>query len=95
MTIKNTYSLPRIDDLFDQSRGDTIFCKIELRSGYHQVIIKDEDIHKNYFRTRYGYYEFMVVPFGLTEAPTMFMCLIKNILSKCLDKFVIVLLMTF
>jgi hypothetical protein len=90
MTIKNRYPLPRIDDLFDQVRGATIFSKIDLRSGYHQVRIKDEDIYKTTFRTRYGHYKFVVIPFGLTNAPASFMCLMNNILGKCLDKFVII-----
>ena len=90
MTIKNRYPLPRIDDMFDQLRGATVFSKIDLRSGYHQVIIKDEDIFKTTFRTRYGHYEFVVMPFGLTNTPTIFMCLMNNAMHKYLDKFMVV-----
>ena len=92
-TIKNKYPLLRIDDLFDQLRGATMFSSIDLRSiNYHRVIIKEEDISKTTFRTRYGHYEFTIVPFGLTNAPTTFMCLMNEIFRKYLDKFVIVLL---
>ena len=90
--IKNKYPLPRIDDLFDQVRGAKIFLKIDLIFGYHQVRIKDEDIEKTNFGTRYGHYELIVVPFGLTITPATFMCLINNVFNKYLDKFVLVLI---
>jgi hypothetical protein len=90
MTIKNKYPLHKIDDLFDQFRGDAFLSKIDLRSGYHQVKIKDEDIHKTNFRTWYGHYEFVVVSFGLTNAPIKFVCLMNSVLSKYLDKLVLV-----
>ena len=91
-TVKNRYPLPRIDDLFDQLRGAKIHSKIDLRSGYHQVRIKEENISKTTFRTRYGHYKFIAVSFGLTNAPTTFMCLLNGVFKNYLDKFVIVFL---
>ena len=90
MKIKNWYPLPHIDDLFDQIRGVMIFSKIDLRSGYHQVRIKDKDIFKTAFRSRCGHYKFVVMPFGITNAPATFMCLMNSVLSKYLDKFVVI-----
>jgi hypothetical protein len=91
-TLKNRYPMPRIDDLFDQMKGATVFSKIDLRSGYHQLRIKEGDIPKIAFRTRFGHYEFVVVPFGLKNVPAVFMSLMNDVFWKYLDRFVQVFL---
>ncbi|KAA0055429.1 ty3-gypsy retrotransposon protein [Cucumis melo var. makuwa] len=90
VTVKNRYPLPRIDDLFDQLQGATVFSKIDLRSGYHQLRIKDGDVPKTAFHSRYGHYEFIVMSFGWTNAPTVFMNLMNRVFREFLDTFVIV-----
>jgi hypothetical protein len=90
VTVKNKYPLPRIDDLFDQLRGACVFSKIDLRSGYHQLKIRECDIPKTAFVSRYGLYEYTVMLFGLTNAPAYFMYLMNKVFMEYLDKFVVV-----
>ncbi|GJU44617.1 putative reverse transcriptase domain-containing protein [Tanacetum coccineum] len=90
LTMKNRYPLPRINDLFDQLQGSSVYLKIDLRSGYHQLRVREEDIPKTAFRTRYGHYEFQVMPFGLTNAPTVFIDLMNRVCKPYLEKFMIV-----
>nr|GEW41105.1 putative reverse transcriptase domain-containing protein [Tanacetum cinerariifolium] len=90
LTVKNRYPLSKINDLFNQLQGSTVYSKIDLRSGYHQLYIREEDILITTFRTRYGHYEFQVMPFGLTNAHAVFMDLMNRVCKPYLDKFVIV-----
>ena len=90
VTFKNKYHLPRIDDLFDQLKGAAVFSKIDLRSWYHQLKIRKEDIPNTAFATRYGLFECTVMSFGLTNAPAYFMNLMNKVFMEFLDKFVIV-----
>jgi hypothetical protein len=90
--VMNKYHFPRIDDLFDQLKDEKLFSKIDIGSSYHQVRIKEKHMRNITFRTRYGHYEFTMVPFGLSNAPSVFMCLVNGIFREYLDKFVIAFL---
>jgi hypothetical protein len=90
VTIKNKYPLPRIEDLFDQMKGASVFSKIDLRSGYHQLKIRELDIPKTIFRTWYGLYEYIMMSFRLTNAPVYFIYLMNMVFMKYLDKFVVI-----
>jgi hypothetical protein len=87
VTIKNKYPLPKIEDLFDQLNGAKVFSKIDLRTGYHQLKVRESDIPKTAFTTRYGLFEYTVMSFGLTNAPAYFMNLMNKVFMKFLDKF--------
>ena len=87
VTVKNKYPMPRIDDLFDQLGGAKYFLKIDLRTGYHQVRVREQDVPKTAFRTRYGHYQFKVMPFGLTNTPAVFMDLMNKVYQPYLDEF--------
>ena len=90
VTIKNKYLLLRIDDLFDQIQGASVFLKMDLRFGYHQLKIRESDVSKTTFKTWYGHYEFLILPFRLTNAPATFMDLMNKVFHPYLDQFMIV-----
>ena len=90
LTMKNKYPLPRIDDLMDQLHGVALFSKIDLRLGYHKIRVKSDDVQKTAFRSRYGHYEYVVMPFGVTNAPALFMDYMNRIFRPFLDNFVVV-----
>ena len=90
VTVKNRYPLPRIEDLFYQLKGAGVFSKIDLQSGYYQLRVEDVDVPKTAFRTQYGHYEFLVMPFRLTNAPASFMDLMNRVFRPYVDQFVVV-----
>ena len=90
MIIKNKYPLSRIDDLMDQLHGSSVFSKIDLQSGYYQILVKADDVQKTAFRSRYGHYEYVVMPFGVTNAPAAFMDYMNWIFRLILNKFIVV-----
>ncbi|WMV08136.1 hypothetical protein MTR67_001521 [Solanum verrucosum] len=92
VTIQNKYPLPQIDDLLDQLQGASVFSKIDIIFGYHQLKIKPEDVPKTMFRTLYGHYKFLVMSFRLTSAPATFMNLMNGVFKQFFDSFVIVVI---
>ena len=91
-TVKNGYPLPLLEELFDRLGSARVFSKIDLWSGYWQMLVKPGDVHKTAFKTRWGLYEFLVMPFGVTNAPAQFMNMMNDLLGEYLDKFVLVFL---
>jgi hypothetical protein len=92
VTIKNRYAIPRGEELFDRLQGASIFSKIDLESGYWQIRVAEDDVHKTAFRTRYGHSQFCNMPFGLTNAPATFQAAMNNMFSTYLDEFVVIFL---
>ena len=90
VTVKNNYPLPRVDDLLDRLVGAKYFCRIDLKSGYYQIWINEGDVHKTTMRTRYGSYKFLVMPFGLCNAPATFMSIMNSVFHKEMDKYVVI-----